>query len=101
MSRKPCKLLLVIGLSAMIMLAGSSDANAGGFPAENVTLLRWFDVSEFSAVSGNDCWGYTSPSGREYALAGLDNKVAFIEITDPANPVWFASLGIPATCGVT
>ncbi|MEQ1895295.1 MAG: choice-of-anchor B family protein, partial [Planctomycetota bacterium] len=31
----------------------------------------------------NDCWGYTSPSGREYAIIGLSNGTGFVEVTDP------------------
>ncbi|MCH7792776.1 MAG: choice-of-anchor B family protein [Planctomycetes bacterium] len=34
-----------------------------------------------------DCWGYVSPSGREYAIVGVSAGTAFVEITDPANPV--------------
>jgi choice-of-anchor B domain-containing protein len=49
-------------------------------------------TSGFNANSGNDCWGYTSPSGREYALMGCSNKLAFVEITDPDNPVYFQSI---------
>jgi choice-of-anchor B domain-containing protein len=37
--------------------------------------------------SGNSCWGYVSPSSREYALMGLSNQVAVVEITTPASPV--------------
>jgi choice-of-anchor B domain-containing protein len=58
------------------------------FPSSGVTLLSWLPTSEFGqAVNGNSCWGYTSPSGREYALMGLENKTAIVEITDPGNPV--------------
>ena len=37
--------------------------------------------------SGNDCWGYTSPSGREYAIAGASSNLVFVEITNPGAPV--------------
>ena len=58
-----------------------------GFDSENVLLQTWMDLGDFGNPSnGNDCWGYTSPSGREYALMGLSNAMAVIEITDPTNP---------------
>ena len=58
-----------------------------GFDAENVLLQSWLDLGDFgNANNGNDCWGYTSPSGREYALMGLYDKMTVVEITDPMNP---------------
>lgn len=62
---------------------------ASGFASDKVTLLSWLTLGDLSptADSGNDCWGYTAPSGREYALMGVSNGTAFVEITDPNNPV--------------
>jgi choice-of-anchor B domain-containing protein len=45
----------------------------------------------------SDCWGYTSPSGREYALVCLQNGTAFVEVTDPAAPVIVASFSGPVS----
>lgn len=57
-----------------------------GFPSNNMTLLSWLPLSEFgSHDNGNDCWGYVSPSGREYALMGLSGGTGFVEITNPGN----------------
>lgn len=58
------------------------------FPSQGVTLLSWLPVYEFGALqsAGNDCWGYTSPSGREYAIMGLSGGTGFVEITDPGDP---------------
>lgn len=39
---------------------------------------------------GNDCWGYVSATGYEYALMGLDGAVAIVRISDPSNPVTHA-----------
>jgi choice-of-anchor B domain-containing protein len=59
------------------------------FDSHNVTLLSWIPLSAFPGGhgSGNDCWGYTSPSGREYAIMGLQRGFGFVEVTDPTNPV--------------
>lgn len=58
------------------------------FDAEGVELLSWITVKEFGDHMewGNDCWGYVSESGREYAIMGLSHGAGFVEITDPKNP---------------
>ena len=55
------------------------------FHAQAVQLRSWIPLGEFgeSIVSANDCWGYVSGSGREYALIGLSHGTGFAEITDP------------------
>ncbi|MCH8273432.1 MAG: choice-of-anchor B family protein [Armatimonadetes bacterium] len=83
-------LLSIACLGAWALVAHSPAA--AQFDSFNVSLYSWIDLTTFGAGSGNDCWGYVSPSGREYALMGLRNKVAFVDITDPANPVWFGTI---------
>ena len=74
----------------------------GGFESENVILKAWLDLGAFGNPSnGNDCWGYTSPSGREYALMGLYNKMTVVEITNPANPVIIDSISHSGSSGQT
>jgi len=60
----------------------------GGFNASGVMLLSWLTLPELGPGinSGNDCWGYTSPSGREYALIGTSAGTTVVEITNPGNP---------------
>ncbi len=59
------------------------------YAAFGVELLSQVSISEFpgSPAEGSDIWGYTSDSGREYALIGLSNSTAVVEVTDPFNPV--------------
>ena len=46
-----------------------------------------------NADSGNDSWGWTDPQdGKEYALVGLNNGTAFIDISDPVNPIYLGKL---------
>ncbi|MFI4917319.1 MAG: choice-of-anchor B family protein [Phycisphaerales bacterium JB060] len=68
---------------------GGVDDPTATFESENVTLLSWIPLSAFPGGHGrgNDCWGYTSPSGREYAIMGLQRGYGFVEVTDPTNPV--------------
>ncbi|MBX3359764.1 MAG: choice-of-anchor B family protein [Phycisphaeraceae bacterium] len=60
-----------------------------GFPAQGMVLQSWLPLNQFSGiqVTAADCWGYVSASGREYAILGLRRGTAFIEVTDPVNPV--------------
>ncbi|RMF70795.1 MAG: choice-of-anchor B family protein, partial [Planctomycetota bacterium] len=73
--------------------------NAPVFASSNVTLLSWLTVGELSsgAANANDCWGYVSPSGREYAIIGVSDATVFVEITDPANATIVASLSGPSS----
>src|SRR6186713_63010 len=58
------------------------------FAAHNATLLAWLPLGDFgSPNNGNSCFGYTSPSGREYALFGNSNGTHVVEITVPSDPV--------------
>ena len=70
------------------ILGGPTD---GEFPAQNIILKKWLALDAFPDMPGNasgaDCWGYVSPSGREYALMGLSWGNGIVEVTDPANPV--------------
>ena len=60
-------------------------AAATEFPASGVALLSWLPLAEFgsSVSSGADCWGWTSPSGREYALMTTSHNTAVVEVTQP------------------
>ncbi|MCL4219941.1 MAG: choice-of-anchor B family protein [Phycisphaerales bacterium] len=75
------------------------DGAPRGFSASGVTLMSWLPLNNFSGGhgSGNDCWGYVSPSGREYAIIGLERGFGFVEITDPSNPVIVASIPGPTS----
>ncbi|MCB9152996.1 MAG: choice-of-anchor B family protein [Caldilineae bacterium] len=66
---------------------------AGSYPCENVDLLAYMPLSTFSASSGNDSWGWTDPlTGKEYALMGLNNGTAFVDITNPESPIYLGKL---------
>ncbi|MGA1707396.1 MAG: choice-of-anchor B family protein [Phycisphaerales bacterium] len=73
---------------------------AGGlFGSDGTTLMSWLPLAEFSQAtsSGNDCWGYTSVSGREYAIIGLNNGTGFAEVTNPGNAQVVAFLTGPTS----
>ncbi len=85
---------------ALALLAPTSPALAGGpFASQGVQLRSWIPLAQFGAQQtiGNDCWGYVSPTGREYAIMGLSHTTAFVEITDPINPVIVAQITHPTS----
>lgn len=72
---------------SMLSTVVSECPAGGGFEAENVAFLSQVTLGQLGAQDAYDCWGYTSESGREYAIIGLSTGTGFIEITDPKNPV--------------
>lgn len=68
-------------------LESEGGSAAVDFPRSGIDLRSWISLTEFDQTTdaANDCWGYVSPSGREYALIGLSIGTAFVEVTDPAN----------------
>ncbi|MGE4620225.1 MAG: choice-of-anchor B family protein [Planctomycetota bacterium] len=69
----------------------------GGFPADGVNLEAWIPLNEMQAgiANGNDCWGYTSPSGREYALMAHSSGTTVVEVTNPGNPTILGTIDGP------
>ncbi|MEM7084668.1 MAG: choice-of-anchor B family protein [Bacteroidota bacterium] len=66
---------------------------SGSFPCDRFDLQSQVTLTEMSASSGNDSWGWTDPQdGKEYAIMGLNNGTAFIDVSDPNNPVYLGKL---------
>ncbi len=51
----------------------------------NVPLLA--QMNKYPSAQYNDCWGYTAPDGREYALLGVRTGTSIVDITDTNNLV--------------
>lgn len=64
------------------------------YDALGVELLSRVPIDSFPGPSSraNDVWGYVSPSGREYAILGLNQGTGFVEVTDPGHPVIIADI---------
>ena len=82
----PMSIRYTIAACATAGLIATAPATAG-FPAVNVSLYSQLSLEDFKAEFAEDCWGYVSESGREYAIIGLSTGTGFVEITDPENPV--------------
>jgi choice-of-anchor B domain-containing protein len=60
---------------------------AGPYECQNTDLLSSFTPADLGSRSGNDVWGYVDEAtGREIAVVGLDDGVAFIDVTHPVCP---------------
>lgn len=69
------------------------DGSSNGNPCENYGFQSRLSLGNLGASGGNDSWGWTDPdNGDEYALVGVNNGTAFVDITDPANPVYLGKL---------
>ena len=69
--------------------AGEGGVAGGNFASSAVALKAWFPLNTFASgvQNGNSCWGWVSPTGREYAIMGLSNGTAFVDVTDPGASV--------------
>lgn len=99
------RLLVILGLVLFTLScskkdsandAGMLDSDSGFTPCENgmagiypcngYDLLARVSLSDFGATKGNDIWGWTDRSTeKEYAIVGLNNGTAFVDITDTEN----------------
>ena len=73
---------------------------AGIYPCNGYDFLGRISLSDFSASLANDIWGWTdTTTGNEYALVGLDNGTAFVDITDADNLIYLGKL--PSATGTS
>ncbi|HJR17551.1 MAG TPA: choice-of-anchor B family protein [Gemmatimonadales bacterium] len=81
--------------------AECQGGKAGAFECRDANLVAFLPKSAIGAKHGvllNDIWGWTdSVSQREFALVGRVDGTSFVEVTDPANPVYLGEL--PMTKG--
>jgi len=56
----------------------------GVYPSNEYDRLSNMTVSAFDSDNANDSWGWTDPeTGSAYALIGLGDVTAFLNIDDP------------------
>lgn len=66
---------------------------AATFPCSNVDLMALLPLASIGGGTANDIWGWTDPqTSKEYALVGRSTGVSFVEVTDPAHPVYLGNL---------
>lgn len=70
-----------------------SNGSAGGFPCSGIDLRKRMPIAAMDGTGGNDIWGwFDAQSGKEYALMGLENGTAFIDVSNPEAPVFLGRL---------
>lgn len=69
------------------------DGMAGPYPCDRVDLMSSLTTEEIGGAQNQcDIWGWTSSTGREFAVVCKSNGTAFVEVTDPVNPVYLGDL---------
>ena len=75
-----------------------TNGKAGDYPCDGYDLQSIVSLTEMKAKSANDIWGWTDPvSKKEYAIIGLDNGTAFVDISNPRKPVYLGKLPTATT----
>lgn len=89
-------IVLLAFLSTHLMSAQTPCQNgyAGEYPCLNMDLLSHMTNAEIGGCDNtNDIWGWVSPiTKKEYALVGCSNGTAFVDITNPTQPVYLGLL---------
>ena len=70
---------------------------SGEYPCDNYDLMSRIPVTTLANTNGtpggSDVWGWTdTTTGKEYAIAAMTNSTAFVDITDPINPIFLGRL---------
>jgi choice-of-anchor B domain-containing protein len=69
--------------------ADCTQGFAGAFPCRNIALQAQIPLAQFSSapVSAANVWGFVDLNdNREYAVLGLRNGTAIVDVTDAVNP---------------
>ncbi|MGH7179583.1 MAG: choice-of-anchor B family protein, partial [Tepidisphaeraceae bacterium] len=73
--------------------SGGGEA-AVSYPSQGVALMSHLPLNTIGGgTSGSSIYGWVDPqTRREYAIMGRSNGTAFVDVTDPVNPVFVANL---------
>lgn len=92
------KLEEIIAEVEIIPQFACENGMAGEYPCNGYDLMSHIDLLGLSANAGNDSWGWTDPTtGKEYALMGLDNGTAFVDISTANEPIYLGKLATQTT----
>lgn len=73
--------------------ASCDGGSAADFSCLGIDLRSRLSLSSMQGTAGNDVWGWAdAQSGKEYALMGMANGTAFVDVTDPDDPVYLGIL---------
>ncbi len=81
-------------------LYACENGMAGPYPCNGYDLMGNINTETLGGTAdaeGSDIWGWTDPTnGDEYALVGMTNCTAFVNVTNPTNPVFLGRLNSAA-----
>ena len=81
--------MAVPALSEIPCVGGMADV----YPCQNVDLLALLPIGDIGGGIGKDIWGWTDPlDDKEYVIMNRDNGTAFVDISDPINPVYLGNM---------
>ena len=70
-------------------IGGTADI----YGCENVDLHTYLPMSSIGGGEGNDGWGWTDPlTGVEYVIVGRSTGTSFVDISNPADPIYLGNL---------
>ncbi|WP_336375823.1 choice-of-anchor B family protein [Aureisphaera galaxeae] len=86
-------LFAAVSIQCAVAQTPCTGGSAGAYPCNGYDLQSHINLSGLNAGSGNDSWGWTDDlDGKEYAIIALNNGTAFIDVSDPVNPVYLGKL---------
>lgn len=74
---------------------------AGPYPCDKIDFMGHLDTQILGDgnAEGSDVWGWKDPlTNKEYALIGMSNGTAFVDITNPTDPTLIGRL--PTNAGI-
>ncbi|MBD3299438.1 MAG: choice-of-anchor B family protein, partial [candidate division Zixibacteria bacterium] len=74
--------VVVIGIVVLTVMNASAWAtDCGTLPPVTPVTLDSVHTFQFTDFGGSDCWGWEGPDGTEYAIMGIAEGVAFVNVT--------------------
>jgi len=95
LSTPSCLLACAFGTAACDTVGPPEPEFCDGYPCEGIELVSRLSADQLGLTEGIviDMWGWTDPvTGTEWALVGLSQGTAFVNIEDPERPVHAAFL---------
>ncbi len=93
MTPKILPVLLLFCLGKFYAQTPCNNGSANGYPCSGITLQSYISSATMGAAEAQDSWGWTDPqTGKEYAIVALDNGTAFVDISNPASPIYLGRL---------
>lgn len=89
-----------VNAQATVTPAKCKNGMAGQFPCHNMDLVGYVPGQTMGGAGVADVWGWVDPeTKKEYAILGTTNGVQFLDVSDPAEPVYLGRIPVKAPGG--